>query len=55
MSAHQRACLFRLFAAVGGASCMSRAEPHLDMAQSGASRSVSPESARIEWRLLDAR
>ena len=30
-------------------------EPHLAIAQSGASRSVSPDRARMEWRFLEAR
>ena len=37
----------------GGASSKRSAEPHFDTAHIGASRSVSPESARIARRLLD--
>ena len=40
---------------VGGASSSRRAEPHLETAQIGASRSVSPARERIEWRFLEAR
>lgn len=39
----------------GGASSSRRAEPHLETAQIGASRSVSPAKDRIEWRFLEAR
>ena len=42
----------------GGAGCaisMSIAEPHFETAQSGASRSVSPERERIARRFLDER
>ena len=39
----------------GGASSSKRAEPHLDTAQIGASKSVSPARTRIEWRFLEAR
>ena len=39
----------------GEASSSKRAEPHLDTAQIGASKSVSPDRERIEWRLLEAR
>ena len=39
----------------GGASSSRRVEPHLETAQTGASRSVSPARERIEWRFLEAR
>ena len=39
----------------GGASSSRRAEPHFETAQTGASRSVSPDRERIERRLLEAR
>lgn len=39
----------------GGASSSRRAEPHLEIAQIGASRSVSPAKERIERRFLEAR
>lgn len=39
----------------GGASSSRRAEPHSETVQMGASRSVSPDRARIERRLLEAR
>ena len=39
----------------GGASSSKRAEPHLETAQMGASRSVSPARKRREWRFLEAR
>ena len=39
----------------GGASSSRRAEPHFETAQMGASRSNSPDRARIERRLLEAR
>lgn len=40
---------------LGGESWISKAEPHFLIVQSGASRSVSPEMLRIEWRFLEAR
>ena len=39
----------------GGASSSKRVEPHLETAQMGASRSVSPARKRREWRFLEAR
>ena len=39
----------------GGASLSRKEEPHLETAQIGASRSVSPAKERIEWRFLEAR
>ena len=38
-----------------GASSSKRADPHLDTAQIGASKSVSPARKRIEWIFLEAR
>lgn len=39
----------------GGARSSRRAEPHLETAQIGASRSLSPAKERMEWRFLEAR
>lgn len=39
----------------GGAISRRRVEPHFVIAQSGASRSVSPESERMACRFLEAR
>ena len=40
---------------VGGLSSSKSVEPHFDVAQSGASRSVSPERERMDLRALEAR